>query len=233
MTRDEVLALNKIESATYVKPKSWARYGERTIDFYAFADGSMWIDCEMTDYSTLWFSVTKWEDVQTTAQIISILIDTTKEPNDVWYTSPLYKVLAACHVQYDAKDYGYCERVKICASKFVDFDKKEHEYTDNTPAQIANELYRRLLLAQSKAEAQNNGININKLKDIKNVLMDLQYKTAPNEVHDARRKSESYKQELENNRCLKLSQNTELHDLIVDCERFKTKIYNHYMDVVR
>lgn len=147
-THLDVTSLNLVEKAEYVKCKSFAKEGERLINIFVSPLGRLYTDCEMTDGSCLWYSVTKASETTVTKAILDVLMNTTKEANREWYTSPLYKVLEAEHTGWKLLHSFYPIKIKLLPSGF--FFEKEQYSTGYSSEAAALKIENEILIAQAK-----------------------------------------------------------------------------------
>lgn len=145
----DVTSLNLIEKAEYVRPKSWAKEGIRTITVYASPLGRIYIDCELTDYSVIWYSNTKTAETVITKAILDVLMNTTGEPNREWYTAPLYKVLEATHTSWNTLHSFYQFKINLTPEGFS-FESEGGARIYNSQ-ETADRITKEILLAEAKA----------------------------------------------------------------------------------
>lgn len=145
----DVTSLNLIEKAEYIRPKSFAKEGIRDITCFASPLGRLYIDCELTDYSCIWYSVTKSTETVITGAIFEVLQKTASEPNREWYTSPLNKVLEATNTSWNTLHSYYPIKLRVTAEGFS-FEHEQHSklYSAENAAEAVT---REILLATERA----------------------------------------------------------------------------------
>lgn len=168
----DVTSLNLVEKAPYTKCKSFAKEGIREITCFASPLGRLYIDCEMTDGSSLWYSNTKTDETVITKAVFDVLAGTTKEANREWYTAPLYKILEATHTSWNLLHSFYIIKLKLTPEGFS--YEKEGYSTIHTSEEAAKMVTEEVALAIAKADGSNIPALILELKSYEKDFTELQ-----------------------------------------------------------
>ncbi len=233
MNTEQVLKLNQVERAEYVKPKWWAKEGERLVRITAKPNGNLIVRASLTDDCVIWFSQSKWNDEETLTSVLQVILDTQREPNAVWHTTDLKKILAPLNLSLDNLSTGFCRSSNLCSDRILDWKDAILPRTQDAAAILARQLILILMENQKKSEGVNGTLAMHHLEDICLALKPLAEITDPNRIYQAYSQANELQKKLLEWEFLWLSEDLKLRELYASCESMYHDVYNHYMSVAR
>lgn len=234
--RDQALKFNRVESGEYVKPKSWAKQGQRDVICRLFPDGELIIEAELSDYSVIWYSETNVSEVKLNAAIFDIIKDTCYEPNNEWYCSPLYKVLAGIKVPYRKMDEGMKVAFRIYKDRYNAPGITDAPCTesDKVGEIIAERILAEFNSGLAKCSFYEASVAFsNRLKALDDKIRYALSGSSDQVVVCEYGKIKPEIKEIASMEFIKLSKNADFRNNYISTVNYSNTLYNKYMTIVR
>lgn len=233
MNTEQVLKLNQVEKGEYVNPKWWAKEGERLIEITAKSDGNLMVRASLTDDTVLWFSQSKWKDEETLTSVFQVILDTQMEPNAVWHTTELRKILAPLGISMEHLKEGVCRTIRLYPDRIRNWNGSELPRTSDAATILAGQLSHDLMENKEKADGANVVTLMHCMERMGQALKPLADITDPNRVYQAYSQANTLHQELVKIEYVQLSEDSKVREMYGFCEDLYQSVYNHYMSVAR